>query len=101
MCVCLSAIFQVYSMILASVRQGVILPPPPHTTIKQTHKKPTQIRYKFNPLKNVKTNWLFDLLLNKLFFQETHSNIKDEGNWKYDFNGQIFFKMEQLISVEF
>ena len=40
--------FEVYSIILTSFRQGVILPhpPPPPETWKQTPKKPTQIRVK-------------------------------------------------------
>ena len=51
MCVYLRTKFQVSSIIVMSFRQGVILPPQPHPTAKQTPKKPTQIRVNKNSSK--------------------------------------------------
>ena len=44
----LRAKFEVYSIILTSFREGIVLPPPPS---KRTPKKPTQIRVNFHLIK--------------------------------------------------
>ena len=36
-----------------------------------------------------------------VFFQETHSSIRDEKKWEDEFRGKLFFLTEKQIHAEF